>query len=193
MSGDFSPEPRILPLSSEELGEEAMALATKLRANHGLATAEMPETVATMLRHPDLYNAYVDFVTARTKASVLAPRDLEILILRTARLCSSGYIWGEHVRFGRKAGLGDEEIAWLVEGSAAPGWNDRDRALVRLTEELHEAAQVGDETWAVIAANFTEQQIIELLMMAGAYHEVAYLYNGMRVRLLPGSKGLDAR
>lgn len=193
MSGDRAAEPRILPLSPDELGEDALALATRLRANHGLATAEMPETVATMLRHPDLYNAYVDFVTARTRALVLAPRDLEILILRTARLCNSGYIWGEHVRFGRKAGLGDEEIARLVEGSAAPGWSDRDRALVRLTEELHETAHVADETWNVIAAHFSEQQCIELLMMAGAYHEVAYLYNGMRVRLLPGSEGLAAR
>jgi alkylhydroperoxidase family enzyme len=193
MSGDPMAEPRILPLSSDELGEEALALATKLRANHGLTTAEMPETVATMLRHAELYKAYVDFVIARTKASVLAPRDLEILVLRTARLCNSGYIWGEHVRFGRKAGLRGEEIAWLVEGSSAPGWNERDRALVRLTEELHESAHVADATWAVIAASFTEQQCIELLMMAGAYHEVAYLYNGMRVRLLPGSEGLAAR
>jgi alkylhydroperoxidase family enzyme len=186
-------EPRIRPLAIEELGEEALALAAKLRANFGLTTAELPETVATMLRHPDLYRAYIEFVTQRSRASVLAPRDLEIITLRTARLCGSGYVWGEHVNFGRKAGLTSDEIEWLVEGSAAAGWNDRDHALVRLAEELHETAQVSDATWAVVAGNFTEQQIIELLMMVGAYHEVAFLYNAMRVRLLPGSQGLAAR
>ena len=115
------------------------------------------------------------------------------MTLRTAMICGSAYVWAEHVNFGKKAGLTGEEIAWLVEGSAALGWNERDRALNRLAEELHEMANVSDETWATIADHFSEQQIIELLMMVGAYHEVAFLYNAMRVRLLPASQGLAAR
>jgi alkylhydroperoxidase family enzyme len=185
--------PRIPPLAADELTDDALALATKLRANFGLATSELPDSVATMLRHPDLYRAQIDYVVERTKASVVAPRDLELVILRTAWLCRSDYAWGEHVNFGKKAGLTSEEIEWLTQGSAAPGWNERDRALNRLAEELHETAFVSDETWRVIAANYTEQQIIELLVMIGSYHEVAYLYNAMRVRLLPGSQGLRAR
>ncbi len=193
MSETTPAEPRILPLAADELGESGLALGAKLRATYGLKTTELPETVATMLRHPDLYSAFIDYVGLRAKASVLAPRDLEIVTLRTAMICGSAYVWAEHVNFGKKAGLTGEEIGWLVDGSSAPGWSDRDRALNRLAEELHETACVSDETWATIAANFTEQQIIELLMMVGAYHEVAFLYNAMRVRLLPGSQGLAAR
>lgn len=193
MSDGNQAEPRIHPLAAEELGESGLALAAKLRSIFGLKTAELPETVATMLRHPDLYGAFIDYVGLRAKASVLAPRDLEIVTLRTAMVCGSGYVWAEHVNFGRKAGLTDEEIAWLAEGSAALGWNERDRALNRMAEELHEVANVTDATWATIADYFTEQQIIELLMMAGAYHEVAFLYSAMRVRLMPGSLGLAAR
>jgi 4-carboxymuconolactone decarboxylase len=188
-----APPPRIAPLAHDELTDDALALATKLRANFGLATAELPDSVATMLRHPDLYRAQIDYVVQRTKASVVAPRDLELVILRTAWLCRSDYTWGEHVNFGKKAGLTSEEIEWLTQGSPAAGWNERDRALNRLPEELHETAFVSDDTWRVIAAHFTDQQIIELLVMIGSYHEVAYLYNAMRVRLLPGSQGLRAR
>jgi alkylhydroperoxidase family enzyme len=186
-------EPRIPPLGPEELSEDAFALATKLRANFGLATAELPDSIGTMLRHPELYRAQVEFVTQRAKASVLPPRDRELVILRTAWLCHSAYAWGEHVNFGKKAGLSSDEIEWLTQGSAAPQWNARDRALNRLAEELHETAFVSDETWSVIAANFTDKQIIEMLMMVGSYHEVAYLYNAMRVRLIPGNPGLAAR
>jgi alkylhydroperoxidase family enzyme len=186
-------EPRIGPLAPEELDGEAMVLAAKLRDMHGLTTDALPETVATMLRHPDLYRAYIDFVGQRAKASVLSARDVEIVTLRATWLCGCGYVWGEHVAFGKKAGLSADEIEWLVEGSSAAGWNARDRALVRLVEELHETAEVTDETWAVLAAHFTDQQIIELLMLVGGYHEVAFLYNAMRVRLLPGSQGLAAR
>jgi alkylhydroperoxidase family enzyme len=191
MSDD--PSPRILPLAEHELGPEAMELATRQRANYGLATSELPETVATLLRHPVLYEAYIDFVNTRARVTVLDKRDVEIVVLRTAWLCSSGYVWGEHVKFGKNAGLIDEEIEWLVGGSAAGAWNARDRALVRLAEELHETAHVGDETWAVLAAHFSDQQLIELLMVVGSYHQVAFLYNAMRVRLIPGNPGLTAR
>lgn len=186
-------EPRIAPLGDAELTDEGRELAARLRANFGLQTTELPDSIATMLRHPELYRAHVEFVTARAKAMKLAPRDLELFILRTGWLCRSGYIWGEHVKFGKAAGLTPEEIERLTQGSTAPGWNESDRALNRLAEELHETCFVSDGTWAAIAAHFSEQQIIELLMIAGSYHEVAYLYNAMRVRLIPGNPGLAAR
>jgi alkylhydroperoxidase family enzyme len=188
-----APEPRIAPLTQHELSEDGLALATRLRANFGLATTELPDSIATMLRHPELYRAHVEFVTARQKALTIAPRDLELVILRTAWLCRSDYIWGEHVNFGRKAGLTSDEIERITVGSSAPEWSERDRALNRLAEELHETCFVSDETWAVIADSFTDKQIIEMLVMIGSYHEVAYLYNAMRVRLIPGSRGLAAR
>jgi alkylhydroperoxidase family enzyme len=114
-------------------------------------------------------------------------------VLRVAWLCRCGYVWGEHVRFGKAAGVTAHEIEALVEGAAAPGWGERDRALVRLAEELHETAHVADATWAALAAHFTEQQLIELLIVVGSYHQVAFLYNGMQVRLIPGNPGLAAR
>ncbi len=186
-------EPRIPPLAESELSEEALPLAARLRALFGLETTELPDAVATMLRHPEIYRAQVEYITQRARALTLDLRDLEIVILRTGWLCRSAYTWGEHVKFGRNAGLTSQEIEWLVEGSAAQGWGERDRALVRLAEELHEDACVSDATWTVIAADFTDKQIIELLMMVGFYHEIAFLYNSMRVRLIPGNEGLAAR
>jgi len=193
MTDSSTGEPRILPLTAEELSGEGKALIAKLRANYGLSDDYLPDSTATMLRHPAMYGPYIDYVGERTKASVAPKRDLELVILRTGQLCNSGYIWGEHVRFGKMAGLTDEEVEWLVEGSGAPGWNARDRALCRLCEELHETACVSDETWAVVASNFTDQQIIEILSIIGSYHEVAFLYNAIRVRPIPGNEGLAAR
>jgi alkylhydroperoxidase family enzyme len=193
MTDSSTGEPRILPLTAEELSGEGKALIAKLRANYGLSDDYLPDSTATMLRHPAMYGPYIEYVGERTRASVVPKRDLELVILRTGRLCNSGYIWGEHVRFGKQAGLTDDEVERLVEGSAAPGWNERDRALCRLCEELHETACVSDETWDVIAANFTEQQIIEILSIIGSYHEVAFLYNAIRVRPIPGNEGLAAR
>jgi alkylhydroperoxidase family enzyme len=186
-------EPRILPLPPDELGEDAMELARRQRGTHGLETVEVPETIATLMRHPQLYKAFIDFVGRRAHATVLGPRDVELVVLRAAWLCRSGYVWGEHVNFGKKAGITDDEIERLIEGSSAPGWNTRDRALLALVEELHETADVSDGTWAALAADFDAQQLIELLFVVGSYHQVAFLYNAMRVRLIPGNPGLTAR
>ena len=185
--------PRIPPLAEGELSDDAMELAAKLRANFGLKTDSLPDAIATMLRHPDIYRAQVEYVTQRAKALVLAPRDLEILILRTAWLCQAPYTWGEHVAFGKKAGITSEEIERLTQGSDAPGWSEKDRAVIRMAEELHETCNVSDKTWAAVAAHFSDKEIIELLMMAGFYREIAYLYNAMRVPLIPGNPGLAAR
>ena len=185
--------PRIAPLAPDELGPEAMELAIRQRANYGLATTELPETVATLLRHPALYKAYIDFVNMRAQVTVLETRDVEIVVLRIAWLCACGYVWGEHVKFAKQAGLSVEEISALADGACDPGWNLRDRALIRLAEELHATAHVSDETWTTLAAQFTDQQLIELLMVVGSYHQVAYLYNAMQVRLIPGNPGLTAR
>lgn len=196
MSNDFSAasaEPRIAPLAEDELSEDAMALATKMRANFGLATTELPDVVKTMLRHPDFYRAQVDYVTQRAQALVLDKRDLEMLILRTAWLCQSAYSWGEHVKFGKQAGLTSEEIERLTQGSDAPEWAERDLAIVKLAEELNENCNLCDETWNLVSAHFGEKEIIEMLVMAGFYREIAYLYNTMRVKLIPGNPGLSAR
>ncbi|MDG2004319.1 MAG: hypothetical protein P8J20_13400 [Novosphingobium sp.] len=186
-------EPRIAPLTAEEMSDEGKALIAQLRANYGLSDDYLPDSTATMLRHPAMYGPYIDYVGDRMKASVVAKRDLELAILRTGRLCDSGYVWGEHVPFGKQAGVTDEEMEWLVEGSAAAGWNTRDRALIRLCEELHVTSHVSDETWGTIAEHFSDQQIIEIISIIGSYHEVAYLYNAIRVRRIPGNPGLSAR
>lgn len=185
--------PRIPPLGPEELADDALELAAKLRANFGLTTDTLPDAVATMLRHPDIYRAQIEYVSQRAKALVLAPRDLEMLILRTAWLCQSPYTWGEHVAFGRKAGITPEEVERITLGSGAPDWGEKDRAILRLAEELHQTCNVGDEAWEIVRKHFSDKEIIEMLMMAGFYREIAYLYNTMRVPLMPGNPGLSAR
>jgi alkylhydroperoxidase family enzyme len=149
--------------------------------------------VATLLRHPELYRAQIDYVSKRSRALTLPPRLLELSILATAWLCRSGYSWSEHVRMGKAAGLTAEEVERVTQGSAAAGWGDVERAVVRAVEELHAEAAISEATWAVLAGALDDKQLIELITIVGAYHEVAFLYNSLRVRLLPGSTGLAAR
>ena len=53
---------------------------------------------------------------------MLSPRHREILILRTAWLCRSEYVWAHHVATAKKIGLANDEIGRIAEGPNARGW-----------------------------------------------------------------------
>jgi alkylhydroperoxidase family enzyme len=185
---------RIEPLGPDEMAPDAMALAVQVRRNFNLPeNATIPAVVATMLHHPDFYRPRVEFTRQRLAARLLDLRDMEIAILRTARRCNSAFSWGEHVAMAKRAGVTPEEIERLTQDGDAEGWNERDRAIVRAVDELHDDAMVTDATWATLAEHFTPAQLIELVSLIGIYHENAFLYNSLRAYLIPGNPGFDGR
>ena len=66
-------------------------------------------------------------------------------------------------------------------GSFAP----RERLLLRLCDELHDSSTVSDELWTALAAEWSEQQLIELVVLAGYYHLISFATNALRVPLEP--------
>ena len=112
-------------------------------------------------------------------------RQREIVIDRTTALCGSEYEWGVHVNvYAAKAALTEEQVRSTVTGSADdPCWSDEDRLLIRLCDALHHQCDVDDGLWAELRAAFTENAILELLMVAGFYRTVSYLTNALRIPL----------
>lgn len=186
--------PRIAPIASDQMGEEAKAIAARIRQAAGApATGEVPEYVATFLKHPGLYEKHVALGTELLGNPALAVRDRELAVLRTGWLLGAPYEWGEHVAIGKHAGLTDSDIEGIVQGSQAAGWTARDRAILRAAEELREGAMISDPTWTELAAFLDEKQLIELVYVIGNYTKVAYFQNALRLRLQKGNPGLPAR
>ncbi len=185
--------PRIVPLEPSELGQEATESARALRkAASAPASDEVTEFTATMLRHPALYQRHTELAFQLYGGS-LAPRDRELIILRVGWLCKAPYEWGEHVKIGKRVGLVREEIERVTKGSAAPGWDEHDRAILSAVEQLTENAMISDETWAVLERGLDAKQLIELPVLVGQYQGLAYLQNALRLRLIAGNPGLAAR
>jgi 4-carboxymuconolactone decarboxylase len=122
-------------------------------------------------------------------------RQREIVILRTTARAGAEYEWGVHAAFfSGAAGLGDGELAATVlAGPDAPCWNKEDALLVRLADELHDDARPSDGTWTALGACFVEEQLIELLVLAGLYRAISYAVNGTGVELEPGALRFPAR
>lgn len=118
------------------------------------------------------------------KAS-LPLRDREVVINRVCARCGAQYEWAVHVAaFGEAAGLTPAQNAAIAHGVAADAaLTARDRLLVRLADELHDTATVGDALWSELAPLWSTQQLLELLMLAGWYHAISYVCNAARVPL----------
>jgi len=115
----------------------------------------------------------------------LSLRDREIAIDRTTAICGSEYEWGVHITFfAEKVGLTPDQVSQTTRDvSDAAGWSPRDLLIIRLMDSLHQTATIEDALWDDLAAEFSEGALMELLMLAGFYHTVSYLTNGLRLPL----------
>lgn len=119
----------------------------------------------------------------------LSLREREIVIDRVTASCGAEYEWGVHVAvFAQKAGLEAEHVRSLTFGGPADAcWTEQEALLLRLCDELHASATVGDDLWHSLAAAFSAEALLELLMLAGHYRTISYLALALRLPLEPGS------
>jgi alkylhydroperoxidase family enzyme len=110
-------------------------------------------------------------------------REREIVIDRTCARCGSEYEWGVHVAFfAERVGFSPEQVAATAGGDTA-AFPEREGLLLRLVDELHDRAQVSDELWAALRAHFAEEQLIELVALAGFYHLISFVTNALKIPL----------
>ena len=114
-------------------------------------------------------------------------RERELMILRTCARCRSEYEWGVHVAFfGAKVQLTQTEIdATLARTLDASVFTPRERLILRLADALHDTSTVDDALWSELERELSAEQILELFLLAGFYHTVAYLTNGLAIPLEP--------
>ncbi len=115
----------------------------------------------------------------------LSLRERELAIDRTCAQTGCAYEWGVHITFFKdQVSLTDDEIEALATGVPDEGpWNAREVLLLKLMDALHQTSRVEDDLWGALSSEFEEMQIVELIMLAGFYHTVAFLCNGLDLPL----------
>jgi alkylhydroperoxidase family enzyme len=170
---------RITPLSPPY--DPAVARRLEAMMPPGVPPIGLFRTFAVNLPMTDAMADWGAYELGRRLA--LSMRDREILIDRTTARCGAEYEWGVHVLFfAEGVGLTAEQLTSLTHGTADdPCWTSRDRLLVRAADALHEAADLDDLLWASLAAELTEAEILDLLMLCGWYHAISYVARAVRV------------
>jgi len=135
----------------------------------------------TYLNHPVLARNIMPFERYISTGSTLPPRHRELLILRTASLCRSEYVWAHHAPAARKAGITADELTRIARGPDTPGWQPFEAALLRAADELHVSAFVSDATWAALAATYETRQMIDAVFTVAEFTMVSGTLNSAGV------------
>ena len=141
----------------------------------------------TLARDPRLFGKF--FGGSLLDRGRLSLRQRELVIHRTTALCGSEYEWGVHAAaFAPRAGLDAAQLASTVNGGPDDAcWSDEDRVVLRLCDALHHHCTVDDMLWQALHAQFSDEAVIELLMVAGFYRSVSYLTNALQLPLEAGA------
>lgn len=171
-------EPRIRPVPT--LTEEQQSLA----ATYGRIFGALGD-LRTLLVHPELVKGVLPFANYILAESTLTPRHRELLILRTAWRTKSDYLWAKHQRRATAAGLSAERIA-LVSGRPGPPLEPFESALLRAADQLHQNSFIDDETWGMLAKQYSIHELMDAAFTVAEMTMIAEVVNSTRVDLEPG-------
>ena len=170
-------EPRIAPLPESEWTAEQRALVERYASEVRIGNA-----FRTMLRVPELVEAVMPFVLFTSIDSTLSARHRGLLILRTAWLTRSSYLWADHAPTARAAGIMPDELHRVAEGPDAAGWDPFEATLLRLADELYVNSSVRDATWDALADRYDLYNLFDAVMAVNETTLVAMLYNSWGVQ-----------
>jgi AhpD family alkylhydroperoxidase len=175
--------PRIEPLPEREWDDEIRALIEQ--SWEGPPPGNRNNLFRTFAKRRDLFGPWSEFGRAVYRGR-LSHRDRELLVLRVAWLTQCRFQWAFHEPLARRIGMTREEIARVVEGPGAAGWEARESSLLRAADELHESSRISDGTWGELERWYDEGERIEIPVVVGGYTLVAQLTNALRIA--PGDR-----
>lgn len=163
--------------------EEALARA---RANHLDESFAALNAFRTMLNNPTATGAFAAMLTTLMFRNTVSARARELIILRTGWRTRSEYEFCQHARVSRELKMTEEEILGVRDPAACKAYNEIDRALLRMADEIHEAAEVSPATWSILRGAFSASDLVELLLIAGFWRMAAGYLKTARVPLDAG-------
>lgn len=169
-------EARILPVvdPSDEVAE--------LLGKTIILNQEPLRIFSTLAHHPMLLQRVNALGGLFLRHGLVPAREREIIILRVAAACGSAYELTQHRRIGSDCGLSADEIEAL-ELNKRGIWREREEVLLDMVSELIASDVVGERVWRQLETEWSQAQILELLMIVGFYRMVAGFLNSANVQI----------
>ena len=106
----------------------------------------------------------------------------ELAILRTGFAGGSRFVFSQHSKFSRAAGLSEEKVAAVPAWSSAEVFDAKERAVLGYVDELVLAdGRVQDATFERLKRHFDDEQILEFTYITGLYLMHAVMTKALRL------------
>ncbi len=166
--------PRFPQLTMEQLNAQQKALAADILK---VSSGGLGGPYNLYLRSPEMSTkrfALMGYLRFRTSV----PRALnEFAILIQARLATAQYEWWAHYPFALKAGLPPEVAEKLKEGKRPTTMSAEEAAVYQFCVEMSLNHRVSDATFGALRKLFSDQQIVDLVILSGEYVSTSMLLN----------------
>ncbi|MFJ4156254.1 carboxymuconolactone decarboxylase family protein [Pseudomonas sp. NPDC089752] len=125
-----------------------------------------------MLAHaPSTFGPLGSLVHAMLGDLELDIRHRELAIMHVDHVRNAHYGWAWHFTIARDdAAINEQQLAALQKGDIQGElWSEEDRAILRFIDEQIRNGVVGEETFKAAKAYMNDRQLVELLIVIGAY------------------------
>ena len=173
-------EPRVPPLPESEWTDEHRALVARYAPDGNAGNA-----LRTLLRVPALADRVFPVLNYVSNDSTLSPRHRTLLILRSAWLTQNGNLWATHASRAAEAGLTPEEVLRVAQGPISPnsvGWSPFEQALIGLADQLFRNSSVTDATWALLAAEYDQRNMMDAVVTVNEITAQSILFNSLGIQ-----------
>lgn len=150
----------------------------------GTATGTPGNWWSVMANSPDLLDALVAVMRCfRDERRVVTARQRELAITRTGFVVGSQFVYSQHSKAARAAGISDEELSLLRGGWASSAtFPTEDKILLAYVDEfVRGSGRVTDETFDELRTVLDDEGILELTIFIGTYAMHAAIARALRL------------
>jgi len=188
--------PGLAPLPVERWSESARTVLPRyLRRPERYLSGDhpMPQALGLFAHHVEIGAAWMGFANLLAgPSSTVEPKLRELAILRVAWRTGSDYEWTQHIRIARDAGVTTEQLHAIPGGPGSGHWTALERSVLEAVDQIVDGWRVEGPTWAALAGELDEPQLLELLFVIGSYLCFATVANSVRLTPDASTEVIDA-
>lgn len=173
---------RVPYITREDLPEEKHSIYDQIASHRG----DVAHPFRALLNSPDLAGKVAAVGEhARFQLSTLTDEIREIVTLTTARELDCQYEWSRHAPWAQAAGVRDEVINTIRDGTSLRRLLPKEAVFVQFTQELLRDRKVRDTTYSAVEHLVGTQGVVDLVVVIGYYTLLGYMMAALEVELEP--------
>jgi alkylhydroperoxidase family enzyme len=135
-----------------------------------------------MMAHaPALMKASGDLALVFRRDTVLSRALVELVIMRTAQVVDSDYVWTRHLPLAAACGLTETQIQHLAGWLDSSAFTPAEKAALGFAEKAALRLPVPDADFAALRQHYSSREIVEIAMLVGNYVSTAIFIQALAV------------